>query len=76
MEIGREVVISYTTSMDVAAALAPLPGEEAKRLGMGPAVVLGQDLGEAAGPVGDGAMADLAAREGKTSNGDGEAAGT
>jgi hypothetical protein len=33
---------------------------EGERFGMGPAIVLGQDLTEAAGPVGDGAVADLA----------------
>jgi hypothetical protein len=32
---------------------------------MGPAVVLGQDLSEGAGPVRDGAMADLAAGDRK-----------
>jgi len=52
-----------------------LPGGEAEHSGMGPAVVLGQDLAERAGPEGDGAVADLAAREGKTGNGHREAAG-
>ena len=42
---------------------------------MGPAVVLGQDLAEAAVPVGDGAAADLAACDRKTSNRHREAAG-
>ncbi len=42
---------------------AGLPGREAERFGMGPAVVLGQDLAEVAGPVRDGAAADLAARD-------------
>ena len=32
---------------------------------MGPAVVLGQDLAEGAGPVGDGAVANLAAVTGR-----------
>jgi hypothetical protein len=36
---------------------------------MDPAVVLGQDLAEAARPVRDGAAADLAARDRKTGNG-------
>jgi hypothetical protein len=45
-------------------------------LGMGPAVVLGQDLAEVPGPVGDGAVADLAARDRKMGNGHREAAGT
>jgi hypothetical protein len=51
-----------------------LPGQDAKRAGMGPAVVLGQDLAEAAGPIGDRAVADLAACDRKMGNGDGEAA--
>ena len=38
-----------------------LPGCEVERFGMGPAVVLCQDLTEVAGPVRDGAVADLAA---------------
>ena len=52
-----------------------LPGREAERLGMGPAVMLGQDLAEVAGPVGDGASADLAARHRKLGNSHREAAG-
>jgi hypothetical protein len=46
-----------------AGSLRRLLGREAERFGMGPAVVLGQDLAEAAGPVGDGAVADLATGE-------------
>ena len=42
---------------------------------MGPAIVPGEDLGEVAGPVGDGAVADLAAGDRKLGNGHGEAAG-
>jgi len=42
---------------------------------MGPAVVPGQDLTEGAGPVGDGAVADLAAGDRKLGNGHREAAG-
>lgn len=38
-----------------------LLGRDAERFGMGPAVVLGQDLTEVSRPVGHGAMADLAA---------------
>jgi hypothetical protein len=53
-----------------------LPGTEAERFGMGPAVVLGQDLAEVPGPVGDGAVADLAARDRKMGDGHREAAGT
>ncbi len=43
---------------------------------MGPAVVLGQGLAEATGPVRDGAVADLAARDRKTGDGHRETAGT
>ena len=50
-----------------------LPGTEAGRFGVGPAVVLGQDLAEVPGPVGDGAVADLAARDRKMGNGHREA---
>jgi hypothetical protein len=46
------------------AARGRLPGWDAERRGMGPAVVLGQDLTEAAGPVRHGAVADLAAGDG------------
>jgi hypothetical protein len=38
-----------------------LPGCEVERFGMDPAIVLGQDFTEGAGPVRDGAVADLAA---------------
>jgi len=38
-----------------------LLGRDAERFGMGPAVVLGQDLTEVSRPVGHGAVADLAA---------------
>ena len=53
----------------------PLSGRHAKRLGVGPAVVLGQDLAESAGAVGDCLVADLASGDWKVSNGDGEASG-
>jgi len=53
-----------------------LPGRQAERFGMGPAVVLGQDLVEAARPVRDGTAADLAARDRNMGNGHGETAGT
>ena len=52
-----------------------LPGGKAERFGMGPTVVLGQGLAEAAGPVCHGAAADLASGERQLGNGDGEAAG-
>jgi hypothetical protein len=42
-----------------------LPGRQAERFGMDPAVVLRQDLGEAARPVRDSTAADLAARNRK-----------
>jgi hypothetical protein len=42
---------------------------------MGPAVVLGQDLTEAAGPVRGGAEADLATDDWWLGNGHGEAVG-
>jgi len=53
-----------------------LAGREAERFGMGPAVVPGQDLTEAARPVGKGLTADLAARHRKVGHGHREAAGT
>ena len=52
-----------------------LPGCEFEYFGMGPAVVLGQDLSEGAGPVAEGAVADLAAGDRKPGNGRREAAG-
>jgi hypothetical protein len=42
---------------------------------MGPVVMLGQDLTEAAGPVRHGAMADLATGDRQLGDGHGEAAG-
>ena len=58
-----------------AGSLRRLLGRDAERLGMGPAVVLGHDLPEAAGPVGDGAVADLATGDRQLGNGHREAAG-
>jgi hypothetical protein len=52
-----------------------LPGREVERFGMGPAVVLGQDLSKVAGPVRDGAVADLAVGDWKLGNGHRKAAG-
>jgi len=52
-----------------------LPGCEFEYFGMGSAVVFGQDLIEGAGPVGDGAVAGLAAGHWKLGNGHREAAG-
>ena len=51
-----------------------LPGRDAECFWVGAAVVLGQGLAEGAGPVGDGAAADLAARDWQVGNGDREAA--
>ena len=48
---------------------------KAERFGMGPAVMLGQRLAESAGPVGHGALADLAARYRKLGDGDRETTG-
>src|ERR1022692_959265 len=52
-----------------------LPGSGAERFGMGPTVVLGQNLTEVAGAVRDGAMANLATGDRKTGNGHRKAAG-
>jgi hypothetical protein len=52
-----------------------LQGREAERYGMGTAVVLGQNLTEATGPVCDGAVADLATGYRQLGNGHREAAG-
>jgi hypothetical protein len=57
------------------AACGGLLGRDAERFGMGPAVVLGQDLTEAAGPVRHGALADLAAGDRQLGNGHSETAG-
>ena len=52
-----------------------LAGRDVKRFGMGPAVMLGQRLAENTGPVGHGALADLAAGDRKLGDGDRETAG-
>ena len=52
-----------------------LPGRKAERFGVGPTVVLGQDLAEAARPVGNGLATDLAACHRKMGHGHREAAG-
>ena len=54
--------------------LRTLLGGKAERFGMGPAVVLGQRLAEGAGPVGHGALADLAAGDRKLGDSDRETA--
>jgi hypothetical protein len=58
-----------------AAAGGRLPGRDAECFGVGPAVVLGQDLAEVAGPVRHGVPADLATGDRQSSDGHGEAAG-
>ena len=58
-----------------AAACGGLLRRDAKHFGMGPAVVLGQDLTEAAGPARHGAAADLAKGDRQLGNSHREAAG-
>ena len=71
-----KVVRGQSASATVpAGSLRRLLGREAERFGMGPAVVLGQDLTEAAGPVRDGAVADLATGDRQLGDGYREAAG-
>jgi len=55
------------------AAGGRLPGRDAERFGMGLAVMLGQDLTKAAGPVRHGAVADLATRDRQLGQGNREA---
>jgi hypothetical protein len=55
--------------------LEELLGQDAKCPEMGPAVVFGQDLAEAARAIGDGAVVDLAACDRKACNGNGQATG-
>ena len=59
-----------------AAACGELLRRDTQHFGMGPAVVLGQDLGEVAGPVRDRTVADLAAGDRRMGDGHGEAAGS
>jgi len=56
-------------------SLRRLPGRKAERFRMGPAVVVGQDLTEAAGPVRNGAVANLAAGDRQLGDGHRETAG-
>src|ERR1035438_1932985 len=58
-----------------AGSLRRLLGREAERFGMGPAVVLGQDPTEAAGPVRNRTVADLATGDRQLGDGHREAAG-
>ena len=57
-------------------ALRPTTGTGGRALRDKPAVEPSQDLAEGPGPAGDGAVADLAARDREMGNGHGEAAGT
>lgn len=52
-----------------------LTGTGGEHFRVDPAIVLGQDLAEVAGRVGDGPVADLAARDRQMGNGHREAAG-
>ena len=76
---SRKVVRGQSTPVTVpagnAAACGGLLRRDAEHFGMGPAVVLGQDLTEAAGPVRHGAVADLATGDRQLGNGHREAAG-
>jgi len=80
-ELTPEVKSSWVgpTSTTVTAGLLPASprpatGCEVEHFGMDQSVVLGQDLSEVAGPVRDGAVADLAAGDRKLGNGHREAA--
>jgi hypothetical protein len=53
-----------------------LPESRVECFGMGPAIVLGEDLADSAGPVGDRAVTDLAARDRQLGDRHGEAART
>jgi hypothetical protein len=53
-----------------------LRGRDGEHVGVGPAVVLGQNLAELPRPVADGSVADLAAGDREMGNGHREAAGT
>ena len=59
-----------------AARWASLWGGDAERFGVGPAVMLGQNLADVAGPVGEGAVAELAAGDRQMGDGHREAVGT
>jgi hypothetical protein len=67
--------VAYGTCTGSADLRGRLPGCVVERFGMGPAVVLGQDLREVARPVRDGSVTDLAAGDRKLGNGHGKAAG-
>jgi hypothetical protein len=62
------------TAVTLARVSGPNWGK-AERFGVSPAVMLGQRLAEGTGPVGHGALADLAAGDRKLGNGHRETAG-
>src|SRR6516164_483222 len=64
-----EGAVTMPLDGQVVLACGPLPGGEAKRFRMGAAVVLGQNVAEAARPVGHGLAADLAACHRKMGHG-------
>ena len=74
-KVTRGQSAATTVTARNASSARRLLGREAERFGMGTAVVLGQNLTEAAGPVRDGAVADLATGDRQLANGHREAAG-
>jgi hypothetical protein len=75
-EASRGQSAPTTVPAGNAGSLWRLLGRYAERFGMGPAVVLGQGLTEAARPVRHGALADLATGDRQLANGHREAAGS
>jgi hypothetical protein len=69
------VALAQRAGLASLGACTGLLRRDAEHFGMGPAVVLGQDLTEAAGPVRHGAVADLATGDRQLGNGHREAAG-
>jgi hypothetical protein len=74
LETDREPIDARDGAWGDVGSLRTLLGRDAERFGMGPAVVLGQDLTEVAGPVGHSATADLAAGDRQLGDGHREAA--
>lgn len=75
---SRKVARRQSTPVTVPggnAAAWRLLGRDAERFGIGPAVMLGQNFTEAAGPVRHGAVADLATGDRQLGNDYREAAG-
>jgi hypothetical protein len=69
---GSGAVAAGDGTSGVMRRLRTLLGGKAERFGMGPAVVLGQRFAEGAGPVGHGALADLAAGDRELGDSDGK----